>query len=60
MDDTNESQLFAAYADKDAAVELVHPETKETVLSREGMSREGTNTCISKSLKQKSKHPNEE
>jgi hypothetical protein len=32
MDDTNESKLFAAYADKDAAVELVHPETEETVL----------------------------
>ena len=32
MDDTKVSKLFAAYADKDAAVELVHPETEETVL----------------------------
>ena len=32
MDGTNVSKLFAAYVDEDASVELVQPETKETVL----------------------------
>ena len=31
MDDTNESKLFAAYVDEDASIELVHPETEETM-----------------------------
>lgn len=30
MDGTNESKLFAAYADEDAPIELVTPETEET------------------------------
>ncbi len=30
MDETNETRLFSAYADEDAAIELVTPETEET------------------------------
>ena len=31
MDGTNESKLFAASADEDASIELVAPETEETI-----------------------------
>jgi hypothetical protein len=31
MDGTNQSKLFAAYADEDASIELVAPGTEETM-----------------------------
>jgi len=40
MDATNETKLFSAYVDTDAYIELVTPEAEETMLKREGTSRD--------------------
>lgn len=41
MDDTNETRLFSARDDEDASIEIIIPETEETMFERKGLRGEG-------------------